>query len=447
MRIIIVDDEVKYTKLIQSSLEIDEHETWTATSGEEALRLVQKINPHLVISDIAMPGMDGIQLLDKIRSLPDPPEVIMVTADTEAKTAVQAMKKGAFEYVTKPFEMDELSLLVSQVADKKQLQDKTRHLEQQLHARYSFSSIIGSSAPMQILFDLMTKVKDLDTLVLIRGESGTGKELVAKALHFQSVRVKSPFIPVNCAAIPDNLMESELFGHKKGSFTGADRDKEGYCTAVGNGTLFLDEISELPIEMQSKLLRVLQEREFFPLGSNKNQILRARVICATNLNLEEAVGSGEFREDLFHRLNIFPLYMPPLCERKEDIPLLVEHFLKHHQKDLSSIDSETMDWLKQYSWPGNVRELENQLERAVILTGGGNITREHFQFSAMRKSGSETSGGFHLPDEGVSLNEIEKNYLLSALEKAGGNKTRAAELLGISRRAIYSKMKTHGLMK
>jgi DNA-binding NtrC family response regulator len=447
MKIIITDDEVKYTKLIQSALQIEGYETWTALDGQEAWKLVQKAGPQLVITDITMPGMDGLELLEKCRQLPDPPEVIMVTAHMDAATAVKAMKNGAYEYITKPFDMDELTLLVHQVQDKYELENKNRQLQGQLETRFSFDSIIGSSAPMQALFEMMTKVKDLDTLVLVRGESGTGKELVARALHFQSIRGKEPFVPVNCTAIPENLLESELFGHKKGSFTGADSDKEGYCAAAGNGTLFLDEIGELPLEMQSKFLRMLQEKEYRPVGSNETRIVNARIVCATNTNLEEAVVSGEFREDLFHRINVFPLYMPPLCERKDDIPLLVKHFLEKLKRQDVKIDADAMDYLMAYSWPGNVRELENHIERAVILAGDDPVQKSHFQLGPPRKPNADSLTGAGLTEEGVSLDEIEKNYLLAALEKAKGNKTRAAELLGISRRAIYSKMKTHGIVK
>jgi len=340
--------------------------------------------------------------------------------------------------------MDELSILVNRIKQQSQLKQKNQHLEQQLQTKYNFTSIIGESSSMQKLFSLMNKVKDLTTLILIRGESGTGKELVAKALHFQSVRKKEPFLPVNCAGIPENLLESEFFGHKKVSFTGADNDKEGYCSAVGQGTLFLDEMGELSMDMQAKLLRLLQEKEYTPVGTHKPLTFKGRIICATHVHLEEAVETKDFREDLFHRLNVFPLYVPPLSERKQDIPILVKYFLKKFSKAPKELTADAMNKLTQYTWPGNVRELENNLERACILAEDAVIQVEDLTINPTHNQSVPNT--LSIPKEGLSLDEIERNYILAALESANGNKTKAAEMLGITRRSIYSKMKTHGLV-
>jgi transcriptional regulator with PAS, ATPase and Fis domain len=291
----------------------------------------------------------------------------------------------------------------------------------------------------------MHKVKDLPTTVLVRGESGTGKELVAKALHFESTRQQHPFVPVNCAAIPENLVESTLFGHKKGSFTGADRDSKGACESAGDGTLFLDEIGELPLESQGAFLRMLQEKEFIPVGEVKPRPLRARLICATNVNLEESVSQGEFREDLYHRLNVFPLSIPPLSARPEDLEPISSHLLDKLEHAHCFLSDKALAALKAHNWPGNVRELENCLERACILSGGNTLEADNISLGFQLGAGSAPTGAGLIPEEGVSLEAIEKSYLEAALEKARGNKTQAAGLLGISRRAIYSKMKTHGL--
>ncbi|OGJ88335.1 MAG: hypothetical protein A2268_05495 [Candidatus Raymondbacteria bacterium RifOxyA12_full_50_37] len=446
MKILTVDDEVKYTRLIKTALEMEGHEVVTATTGREALECIDREQPALVCADISMPGMDGLALLDKIGKMPSPkPDVIMISALSDTKTAVQAMKLGAFEYVTKPFEMDELSLLVQKVAEKRDLVRTNAELKKILSNTFSFGAIVGASPAMKSLFTMLEKVKDLETLVLIRGSSGTGKELVAKALHFQSLRRERPFVAINCSAVPETLLESELFGHKKGAFTGADRDREGTIAAAGSGTLFLDEIGDIAPEIQVKLLRVIQEREYIPVGAAKAESAKARIIAATNRDLEEAVAAGDFREDLYHRLNVFPVFLPSLSERRDDIPALVGHFLKKCKYTGPVPDGATMAVLMDHTWPGNVRELENCIERAVILAGSEPLRPGHFLLRDYRPGKDTGTSGFTIPDEGVSLDHIEKHYLLEALKKAGGNKTKAADLLSISRRAIYSKMKTHGI--
>jgi len=389
-----------------------------------------------------MPGKDGLAVLEEIKRHCPSTEVIMMTAYATAQTAVEAMKKGAYDYLIKPFEIDELNLKLRQILEKKRLAQENVSLKRQLRDRYSLANIIGHSGAMQEVFRMVEKVAASDATVLIGVESGTGKELIAQAIHHLSPRAEKPFIAVHCAALPESLLESELFGHEKGAFSGADRRKLGRFELAGEGTIFLDEIGDMTLATQVKLLRVLQNREIVRLGGTETIPVRARTIAATNRDLEKALKEGKFREDLYYRINVFPIYLPPLRERKEDIPLLVEHFLKKYGAASTAMDREVMQLLMTYHWPGNVRELEHVIERALIMTGGAMITAKdlppHIQGPA------EPIVNLSIPENGLSLEEVEKELLRRALAKAGGNKSRAAQLLGITRRKLYSMLERLG---
>lgn len=439
-KILIVDDEGKMRALLAIALTGEGHEIAEAESAEAALSLMEKgPAPDLVISDIRMKAMDGLELLTRVKEGNPQLEVIIMTAHADARTGVEAMKKGAFEYVVKPFEMDEMLLLVKSALEKGALKKENVRLKDQIQEQYSISSIIGASKPMQDIFKQVKQVGPRDATVIIRGKSGTGKELVARAIHQESGRRE--FVAINCSALPENLLESELFGHEKGSFTGAHKAKQGLFEKAGNGTIFLDEIGDLSPDLQAKLLRVLQERTFRRVGGNDDIISRARVVSATNRNLEEAVQEGLFREDLYYRLNVFPIFVPPLSERREDISMLIDHFLVKYKG--RGIEDGARKALMAYGWPGNVRELENTIQRLIILAGEKEIQAGDVPPNIREGIGPVAPSTFRLPDAGINLEQVEKEFLLQAIQKAGGNKSKAADLLGISRRSIYSKMKTH----
>jgi two-component system response regulator PilR (NtrC family) len=365
-----------------------------------------------------------------------------MTAYADARTGIEAMRNGAMQYVAKPFEMDEMLLLVRNAVDSRTLHREVEHLRQHVHERYSLQRIMGDSKAMQETIRQARIVADRPTTVLIRGKSGTGKELIARGIHAESGR--KTFVAVNCAALPDGLLESELFGHEKGAFTGALAQKAGLFEVAGDGTIFLDEVGDISPRLQVKLLRVLQEREFTRVGGVAVITTDARVIAATNRNLEDAVAAGEFREDLYYRLSVFPVTVPSLADRVEDIPMLVDTFrLRHHHT--AGMGDGVLRRLMEYSWPGNVRELENCIERAIIMAGDGPLDVSHLPEHIRENRALRAPSVFALPDEGISLDEVEKNLIAQALDRAGGNKSRAARLLGISRRAMYSKMKTHGI--
>ncbi|MFH0921673.1 MAG: sigma-54 dependent transcriptional regulator, partial [Fibrobacterota bacterium] len=437
--VLIVDDEGKMRSLIGIVLSGEGHEIEEAGTAEAALeKLATGLKPDVVITDIRMPGKDGISLLKEVKALLPVTEVIVMTAHADAKTGVEAMKNGAFEYLAKPFEMDELILLVKSAAEKHRLKAENESLKQELSASFSIANMIGLSKPMQEIFRQIKQVGPRDTTVIIRGKSGTGKELVARALHHESGRKE--FTAINCSALPANLLESELFGHEKGSFTGAHKAKPGLFETAGAGTIFLDEVGDLPPDLQVKLLRVLQERTFRRVGGTSDLVSRARVVSATNRNLEDAVQEGRFREDLYYRLNVFTLFMPALSERRDDIPLLARHFVKKYHSH--GIDEAALEALQRYGWPGNVRELENVIQQAGISAGDLAIGQGDVPRQVREGLSPAAPSTYRLPESGINIEQVEKEFILQALEKASGNKTRAAELLGISRRAIYSRMKT-----
>jgi len=443
-RIIVIDNEEKMCYLLKAALESENIQVDMAFDGQQGLEQFNSNSYDLVITDLKMPKLSGLELLNTIKEQSPSSEVILMTAFATAQTAVEAMKSGAYDYLIKPFDMEELRLKVERILDKKRLEVENIYLKQQLKSRYNFENIIGQSGKMQEVFQLVEKVVATDTTVLIRGESGTGKELIAMAIHQNGPREKEPFIAVNCAAIPENLLESELFGYEKGAFTGADRMKQGRFDLAGSGTIFLDEIGDLSPTLQVKLLRVLQTKQIERLGGNESIQVKARVITATNRNLEELLKEKQFREDLYYRINIFPILLPPLQDRREDIPLLIEHFLNkfgQNKKKKISLDAEKV--LLSYHWPGNVRELENVIERANLLCNEDIIQLQqipqHLQFDTSITIDSE------LPEEGIQLEEHEKKLIQQALNKAKGNKSKAAQLLGITRRKLYSMMERLGV--
>lgn len=439
--ILIIDDEPKMCKVLQFALEPEGYSVRTAENAEQGVAQFNDEPSDLVITDLKMPGRDGLFVLREVKKQRPQSEVILMTAYATAQTAVQAMKEGAYDYVIKPFEMDELKLKVRHVMEKRALAAENVQLKQELKNRYSLENMIGRSGAMQEVYKMVQRVAPTEATVLIRGESGTGKELVAQAIHHLSPRGAEPLVAVNCSALPENLLESELFGHEKGAFTGADKLKVGRFELAGNGTIFLDEIGEIAPATQVKLLRVLQSRQIERLGGTQTIEIKARTIAATNRNLEEALKDGGFREDLYYRINVFPIYLPPLRERREDIPDLVAHFLKKLGRPEDAIDGDALERLMAYPWPGNVRELENVIERAAIMAGDGIIAVEALPPHVLAaRSATSTPPPQETPDEVIPLEEAEKRLIKKALARAGGNKSKAAQLLGITRRRLYSMM-------
>ncbi|GAB4332216.1 MAG: sigma-54 dependent transcriptional regulator [Calditrichia bacterium] len=440
MGILIVDNEEKFCRVVQSALELEGLDAAYVTSGEKALNWLSNNEADVVVTDLKMEGMTGLDLLKAIKnSFPDT-EVILMTAFATQKNAVEAMKEGALDYLIKPFEMDELVLRIQRVLRQRALLRQSRRRPEYEEPAVSFEEIVGRSAKMRQVYQLVKKGAATDATILIRGESGTGKELIASALHKSSSRKEQPFVTINCAALPENLLESELFGYEKGAFTGATARKIGKFELAAGGTIFLDEIGDMSLATQAKLLRVLQNREFYRLGGNEKIVNRARVIAATNRDLEYLIEKGEFREDLYYRLNVFPIQLPPLRERKEDIPALVNHFIE--QYNVIGIEKEALRQLIEYDWPGNIRELQNVIERAAILADGVITLRD---LPPLRKESGIKAYDFEIPEDHFQLDEFEKFLIQQALEKSGGNKTRAAELLGITRRRLYSMMERFNL--
>jgi len=442
--ILIIDNEKRMCHVLKVALEADGHKIVLAFDGDEGVTKIRNNDFDVVVTDLKMPGKDGMEVLEETKRISSRTEVIMITAYATAQTAVEAMRKGAYDYLIKPFEIDELRLKVKQIIEKSRLLEENVDLKQQLKDKFTIESIIGQSEAMQKVYRMVEKVAPSDATVLIRGESGTGKELVAQAIHQSSARRDRPFIAVNCGALPESLLESELFGHEKGAFTGAEKQKLGRFELAGAGTIFLDEIGDITPATQIKLLRVLQQKEIVRLGGQVTIPVKARTIAATNRDLEEAMKSGAFREDLYYRINVFPIYLPPLRERKEDIPDLVAHFLKQNNKPEDKIDSSTIKQLMKYHWQGNVRELENVIERCLILAGDEVITPEVLPPHIRGELIVDKNLSIEIPDAGLSIEEVEKGLIQKALTKAKGNKSKAAQLLGITRRRLYSMMERLG---
>jgi len=442
-KILIVDDEQEMRALLKDVLEGRGHQVAAAANGREALKCLAEEEYAVVLSDIRMKELPGIELLAEVkRTYPDT-NVILMTAFGSMESAIEAMKQGAYDYLTKPVKTDELILVTEKALREASLRREVNSLRREVHKEYSFHQILGKSKPMREVFDLIRRVADSPTNVLITGESGTGKELVAKAIHYNSERRDAPFVPVNCAAIPEALLESELFGHMRGAFTDAKADKRGLFEEAQKGTLFLDEISELPLMLQAKLLRAIQEREIRRVGATRSVPVDVRIIAATNLTLTEEVKAKRFREDLYYRLNVIEIRLPPLRERREDIPLLVETFLRRSaeasHKELRGMSESALALLVDYAWPGNVRELENVIERAVTLARGEKIVSEDLP-PAIQGARGDRKVLDEAAERILPLQDVEKEYILRILEKTGGNKYQAAQTLGIDRKTLYRKL-------
>ena len=453
-KLLVADDEQSMREFLEIMFKKEGYHVSLASNGEEVLKLTEKEIFDLVLLDIRMPRLDGISALKKIKALSPETIVIMITAYASADTAIKAMKEGAYDYITKPFKVDEIKLIIKNALEKKNLQRENILLKQVVRDRYHFDNIIGQSSKMTALYDLLEKVAPTKTNILIAGESGTGKELVAKAIHYNSPRKDKPFVTLNCGAIPEPLIESELFGHMKGAFTDAIATKKGLFELADEGTIFLDEISELPLLMQVKLLRVLQDREFKRVGGTDDIRVDVRIISATNKDLEEAVREKRFREDLFYRLNVIQIKIPPLREKREDISLLTAHFLKKYSeelnKNISGISPEALRIMLNYDYPGNVRELQNIIERAVALETGEELSAQNLSsYLDEQLPTKKRPLDLEIPNEGIDLEKVvedlERMLLLKALEKTKGIKKKAADLLHINFRSMRYRLEKYGL--
>ena len=442
-KILVVDDDADMRGLLSDVLESDGYRVGTAESGEKALQALAEEQYDLVLTDLRMKGMLGTALLSEIKHRYPDTGVILMTAFGTVETAIEAMKGGAMDYLIKPVKTDDVLRTAGRAAREVQLRREVTHLRREVYKEYSFHQILGKSRPMQEVFELIRRVADSPSNLLITGESGTGKELVAKAIHYNSDRRDRPFVAVNSAAIPEQLLESELFGHMRGAFTDAKADRPGLFEEAQKGTLFLDEISELPLMLQAKLLRAIQEREIRRVGSTKSIPVDVRIIAATNLNLADEVKAKHFREDLYYRLNVIEIRLPPLRDRRDDIPLLVENFLhkcaKANRKPLQGISESSLALLIDYSWPGNVRELENIIERAVTLARGEKIMPEDLPATVQGSRGDRRVLD-DAAERTLPLQEVEWEYIKKILEKTGGNKYQAAQALGIDRKTLYRKL-------
>ena len=444
--ILIVEDDISLRRVLEFTLDEAGYQTSTATTGEEGLALFRQQSPRLVITDIQMPGMSGIDLLAKVKQESPDTLVIVITAFASVEQAVEAMKAGAYDYLTKPFSRDQLRLTVEKALAYEGLQRENVRLREELGAQRALERIVGVSAGMQQIVDMIKRVAPSEATVLIEGESGTGKELVARAIHELSERHQEPFVAVNCAAIPANLLESELFGHVRGAFTGAVRDRLGKFAQAQGGTLFLDEVGELPLELQPKLLRALQEKEVEPVGGTSVSV-DVRLVAATNMHLEKALEEGAFREDLYYRLAVVPIHVPPLRQRREDIELLLRHFITKQGCDEIDLSGAFMEHIRNYAWPGNVRELQNMVERMLVMRSGDQLDVDDLPAS-VRQGGRQATGRVvQLPEEGYPLEKLEEEVVREALEKCHWNQTRAAEFLSIPRHVLVYRMEKYAISR
>ena len=447
-KILIIDDDTSLRRVLEYNLLEAGYAVAAAASGEDGLRLFADVSPGLVITDMKMPGMSGMEVLKNIKERSPETLVIIITAFGSVDIAVEAMKAGAYDYITKPFNRDELRLIVAKALQFSGLEVENRRLKSELTDRNDFRTIIGGSAQMEKVFEVVRKVADTEASVLITGESGTGKELIARSLHAGSSRSLGPFVAINCAAIPRDLLESELFGHVKGAFTGAIKDKTGKFQLADGGTIFLDEVGELPLELQPKLLRALQEKTIEPVGGTSEHKLDVRVVAATNLDIEKAIERGVFREDLYYRLAVIPIHLPPLRQRRDDIPLLLHHFCIKHGAGQVSFDKGALVMLTSYAWPGNVRELENLVERLLIMRSGDTITSEDLPDkirNGVTNTVSASGSGcvINLPDDGYSLEQLEREVVVQALERNQWNQTASARFLRIPRHTLIYRMEKY----
>jgi two-component system, NtrC family, response regulator HydG len=451
IRVLVVDDDEPHAAAVAESLERVGYDCVVGTSGEEGLRLIEEQVFDIVITDLIMDGVGGLEVLAKAkRELPDA-EVVILTGNSTIKTAVTAMQAGASTYLTKPLDINELRTKADKASQSQRLQRSNLELQKQLNEKFGFEGVIGNSSAMNTVVAKLRQIAPTSASVLITGESGTGKELAAKALHINSPRKNKPFVPLNCAELSENVLESELFGHVKGAFTGADRDRIGRFQYANGGTLFLDEIGDMPISIQVKLLRVLESGEIVRVGTNEPIKVNVRLISATHRDLTDAIAEGKFRQDLYHRLKVVSVKLPPLRERREDIPLLIEHFLKEftasHAKTITAITPAVRKVLMAYQWPGNVRELRNTIESMIVIDIDGQLDLDDLTEDLHALTSSTRSDGPAGVDSlvGKSLEEIEKHYIIETLKRTDGNREEAAKSLGIGERTLYRKIKEYGL--
>lgn len=454
-RILIVDDEESIREFLEIMLKKEGYEITTAVDGLNAKEILSKKSFDMIISDMQMPNMTGIELLKHVKDTYPDLVFMIITAFGTTETAVEAMKMGAYDYVTKPFKIDEVRMNIANALRSQNLEVENRNLKKELVREYSFQNMVGNSQSMHLIFDLIKRVSQAPTNILVTGESGTGKEVIAKAIHYNGPLKDRPFVTINCGAIPESLMESEMFGHKKGSFTGAIVDKTGLFEVANGGTLFLDEVGELPASIQVKLLRAIQERIIRRVGATDDTKVEVRIIAATNRNLEDMVAKGTFRQDLYYRLNVINIKSPPLRDRADDIPLLAQFFLKKYNdklgKNIQGISVDAMEILKKYTYPGNVRELENMIERTVALEAGATILPESLPPLVNTSSGKKmaSSNEIEVGEDGLDLDkvmgQIEKEILLKAIHAAGGVKKKASKLLKISFRSMRYRIEKYNL--
>jgi len=454
-RILVVDDEESIREFLEIMLKKEGYEVSCVEDGQQALDFLKKKSVDMVISDLQMPNVTGIELLEKVKAQYPDMLFMMITAFGTTETAVEAMKLGAYDYITKPFKIDEVRIVIANALRSQNLEVENRSLKKELKQEYSFQSLVGNSEPMHRIYELVKRVSQTPTNILVTGESGTGKEMIAKAIHYNGPLKDKPFVTVNCGAIPESLMESEMFGHKKGSFTGAVADKSGLFEVADGGSLFLDEVGELPVTIQVKLLRAIQERVIRRVGGTEDQKVEVRIIAATNRNLSEMVDTGDFRQDLFYRLNVINIESPPLRERRDDIPLLAKHFLAKYNdrlgKTVNGISEEAMEKLAKYDYPGNVRELENVIERTVALEGGSTILPESLPPFVNTAQGRKlaSSHEIEITEDGIDLDQvigqIEKELLVKAIHMSDGVKKRASKLLKITFRSMRYRCEKYNL--
>ena len=443
-KILVIDDDTSLRRVLEYNLQEEGYEVAAAASGEEGLSLFKQFQGDLVITDMKMSGMDGLKVLHSIKESSPDTLVIIITAFGTVDVAVEAMKAGAYDYITKPFNREALKLTVKKALQFSGLAEENKRLKDALRDKADFRSIVGSSPEMEKVFAMVSKVADTEAAVFITGESGTGKELIARSIHANSSRREGPFVAINCSAIPRDLLESELFGHTKGAFTGAIKEKSGKFQLAEGGTIFLDEVGELLLELQPKLLRVLQEKEVELLGGTKPLKLDVRVISATSLNIEKAIADGTFRDDLYYRLSVIPIHLPPLRLRRKDIPLLVKYFSAKHGGEKISFDKEAMEALTNFAWPGNIRELENTVERLLIMRSGEVISFGELP-DKFREHTPRKNAVLRLPDEGYSLEQLEREIVVEALERNAWNQTAAARFLRIPRHTIIYRIEKYNI--
>lgn len=452
--LLIIDDEEVLCRALKKFFVAAGFDVETTKNPEEGLEIFARDPTRVVLVDLMLPGRDGIGVVKRLQEISTDAVAIVMTGFGTIPTAVEAMRSGAYSYLTKPFELDDIAALVNRAMEQRQLRLENRRLKQELKKKYSFENMIGQSRPIREVFTMIEKVAPTDSTVLITGESGTGKELIARALHYNSRRADGPFVVVNCGAIPEELLETELFGHVRGAFTGAVATKPGRFDMANHGTIFLDEIGEMTLKLQVKILRVLQERKYEPVGSGKTHETDVRVLAATNKDLEKAVASGQFREDLFWRLNVIPIHVPTLRSRRDDIPLLIQHFLEktaaHNKHGPVEISEEATKRMLVHDWPGNIRELENAVERMVVMKRGGKIGLEDLPAAVVGQTATgRLAHRVEIPEGGLSFKDtvahFETELINKALEKSAGNRNKAAALLGLNRTTLVEKMKKIGI--